>query len=128
MTKQRTFAMWTLTCIVGALFSACQVNDLSESQIPVDLASFRRDSIGCQGLRAQLSYDTLNSLMGGLDNDQVIALLGKPNRVDLRKRSQKFFVYFLEPGPQCADSTPGVPRALLVRFNAVNVVSEISQE
>lgn len=53
----------------------------------------------------------------------IMAVLGKPERVELYKRNQKLFHYYLSGGPTCpaGDSTVEV----VVRFNAMGRAKEI---
>lgn len=91
---------------------------------------WKNDPKGCLGFRAKLADGLLrqrNTLMGWTD-DQVVELLGKPDRTDLHTRGQKYFVYYTEAGRQCSDlySTTGKP--LKIRFSALNLVNEVYLE
>jgi hypothetical protein len=84
------------------------------------------DKSGCTDIRSGLAgkvIDAKENLMGQKEN-QIIRVLGKPDRSDLYKRNQKFFIYYLEPGPGCPDpvSSPGM---LVIRFNATGYCNEV---
>ena len=103
---------------------------------PVDIAgfdaiAFRADPGGCQGTRNQMKESIFanDSSFKGLSQEEVYATLGKPDRQDLATRSQKYYVYFIEPSPTCApDATSSQPLTLLIRFSAINRATEISYE
>ena len=58
---------------------------------------------------------------------QIVSLLGKPDVNELYSRNQKFFHYFVEPGPSCAASSDSAVQ-LVIRFNAVGLAKEVSIE
>ena len=97
----------------------------------VDEAAFRADPGGCRGVRSQMkeALFTHDSRLRGLTQEEIYATLGKPDRQDLATRSQKYFVYFLEPSSLCTDKAASSrPLTLLIRFSAINRASEISYE
>jgi len=83
------------------------------------------DKNGCSGIRIASMENLLASkhFMRGLQTDEIEELLGKPDAEELYDRSQKYYIYFMEPGPKC-DSTIENPRALYVRFSAVGLANE----
>ncbi len=40
--------------------------------------------------------------MLGLNEMEIVDLLGKPDKQELYKRNQKFYRYYLQPGPACS--------------------------
>jgi len=90
----------------------------------IDLKQWKDDKNGCNHFREKL-IDTLVSQKDkllGLSEDDVIALLGRPDQNELYKRNEKFFKYFLEPGPSCrSDSSDMI---LSIRFNSVGLAKE----
>lgn len=54
---------------------------------------------------------------------EIKKLLGKPDEQELYNRGQRFYIYFIEPGPKC-DTPTGNPQVLLVRFSAVGIANE----
>lgn len=83
------------------------------------------DKNGCEGTRIASMENILASkhLMRGLKTDEIEELLGKPDAEELYDRSQKYYIYFMEPGPKCA-APKEKPRALYVRFSAVGLANE----
>ncbi len=83
------------------------------------------DKNGCAGTRIATMENLLATkhLMRGLQADEIEDLLGKPDAEELYDRSQKYYIYFMEPGPKC-DSSFEKPRALYVRFSAVGLANE----
>jgi hypothetical protein len=90
----------------------------------IDLKQWKDDKNGCNHFREKL-IDTLVSQkdkLKGLSEDDILALLGHPDQNELYKRNEKFFKYFLEPGPICrSDSSEMI---LSIRFNSVGLAKE----
>lgn len=61
--------------------------------------------------------------MRGFKADEIESLLGKPDAQELSARSQRYFIYFIEPGPKCGNAKEN-PMALFVRFSAVGIANE----
>ncbi len=57
----------------------------------------------------------------------IISILGKPDQNELYKRNQKFYYYFISPGPACKtpDSTA---YKMILRFNAMGYAQLVSIE
>ncbi len=94
----------------------------------LDLVKWRDDRLACEGIRTTLKDDfkaEQEQLMGKFA-DEVGRILGRPDIHQLGSRNQKFYVYFLEKGPQCDDITQKSPaEKVILRFNAVGLLSEI---
>ena len=102
-------------------------------QVPLeglDVASFAADGKACNGYRASLQGKVAQATQPliGHDEKDVVKTLGSPDITELAGRSQKFFKYYLTPAPTCKGnaSPAGQPDVLLVRFNSLNRVNEIS--
>ena len=97
----------------------------------LDLVKWRSDRSACAGIRPALVEDfkaEQPNLMGKFA-DEVGRVLGKPDIHQLGRRNQKFYVYFLEKGPQCEDITRKSPALkVILRFNAVGLLSEITYQ
>jgi outer membrane protein assembly factor BamE (lipoprotein component of BamABCDE complex) len=63
-----------------------------------------------------------------LSEQEVIALLGKPDENELYKRNQKFYYYFVQPSPTCTNAVIQNPKKLVIRFNAVGLAKEVGFE
>lgn len=99
---------------------------------PIDLEGFNEkawqsDKDGCQGLRLKLKEDLMSvkEQIKGLNNDEVITLLGKPNKTLLDKRNQKYFIYSLSPNQSCSNHNPEISSELSLRFSAIGLVYEV---
>lgn len=63
----------------------------------------------------------------GNGQTQIKEWLGNPDQHQLYKRNQKFFIYYLEPGPSCKNNDPkNQYNRLEIRFNALGKVNEIT--
>ncbi len=102
--------------------------------LPADLDGFddqvwKNDQNGCGGNRIPMKevFISQKEKIKGLDEPQILRLLGKPDKQELYIRSQKFFVYYIEPGEPCqTDDT--TPLTLTVRFNALGYTNEVFLE
>lgn len=96
-----------------------------------DEEAFQSDPNGCLEIRAAMK-DTLfvaDTHFKGLTQEEIYATLGKPDRQELASRSQKYFVYYIDPAPNCkGDSAAPQPLTLYVRFSATNRASEVKYE
>ena len=108
------------------VFSGCG-HDLP--QLPdFDSAAWRADPYGCQNRRAALLpvlAKHRNDLFQARIND-ITNLLGHPDEEELGEQSDKVYIYYLTPGPQCA---PGHPRSVrnrvMLRSGATGTVTEV---
>ncbi len=53
----------------------------------------------------------------------LVQLLGRPDENELLTRNQKFFIYYLEPGPQCKSPVDHAKK-LVLRINAMSLTKE----
>jgi hypothetical protein len=100
-----------------------------------DSAGWKADYKGCSGTRiSQLPIIKANEdKLKGLDEMEIVSLFGKPDRADLRARSQNFYWYYLEGGIHCKNNVVGTDTSLVkqkplimkLRFNAVDLVTEV---
>ncbi|MHA4737271.1 hypothetical protein [Dyadobacter sp. MSC1_007] len=61
--------------------------------------------------------------------DTVGDILGRPDIQQLGERNTKFYVYFLEKGPQCDDmKAKSAAKKVILKFNAVGLLSEITYQ
>lgn len=95
----------------------------------MDLEKWKEDKRGCLGQRAAMEPVLGKELekLKGLAEMDVIALLGRPDENELYKRNQKFYNYFITPGPDCPDHQP-IPAKLVIRFNAMGYAQMVSIE
>lgn len=87
--------------------------------------SWKNDKSGCKGERLVLKNELLaiKHKMRGFKTDEIESFLGKPDAQELYNRSQRYYIYFIEPGPKCDEPIEN-PQALFVRFSAVGIANE----
>ncbi|MBB6610102.1 hypothetical protein H7F15_03545 [Pontibacter sp. Tf4] len=117
----------TLLVIVTCLLTvACST---PESLKGFDSDSWKADKNACKGERGNLTpeFEKIRKELYGKKEYVVRNVLGKPDKEDLLKRSQRIYYYYLEPGSQCTDATTlsDAFRAE-VRINSLGKVSEIT--
>ncbi|MTI22725.1 hypothetical protein E1176_16960 [Fulvivirga sp. RKSG066] len=91
-----------------------------------DEETWQSDPNGCDGLRSAMVenlYDVKDELKG-LNQNDITALIGKPDRHELYKRSQKFFYYQISPHSSC-ESGDDENIYLSIRFNATGLAKEV---
>ena len=95
----------------------------------VDLTKWKDDKNGCGGKREQMEIAMKNEMskLKGLSEMDVVDMLGRPDENELFKRNQKFFHYYLTPGPACVDAPPS-PHKLIIRFNAMGYAQLVSMD
>ena len=93
----------------------------------LDESAWQSDLNGCNNLRSKM-IDALNTdkeLLKGLNQDELISILGKPDQNELYKRNQKFFIYNITP-TNCENQQDLSPRKYLsIRFNATGLAKEV---
>ncbi len=116
-----------LLLLSSLLLVSCQTTVDIEN---FDEAAFRADPNGCLGARADMkeSLFTADQYLKGLTQEEIWATLGKPDRQELATRSQKYYVYYVDPAPQCTGDSTNLPLTLFVRFSAMNRASEVKYE
>lgn len=100
---------------------------LSCSQKPSDIPGFdeliwQADKDGCDGKRLEMRNDLIKvkTHLKGLNGDEVVSILGKPNKKNLVDRNQKYFIYSISCSDQNSESS-----TLSIRFNAVGLSYEV---
>lgn len=94
-----------------------------------DLDRWRADRGGCRGQRSAQA-DQIRALreeLKGVSASDFATLFGKPDINQLADRNQKYYVYFLEPGPHCQDiKQPSNARSVAIRFSAIGLATEVT--
>jgi hypothetical protein len=88
----------------------------------IDLEKWKNDKNGCLEYRIE-AVETLLSQkekLKGLSQNEMISLLGTADKHQLYERSQKFFIYYLEPNENCDQYSEGYIKALYIRFNSLD--------
>jgi hypothetical protein len=94
----------------------------------IDLNKWKEDRDACNEYRIQI-IDTLliqKDKLRGLSQNEMIQLLGTADRHQLFERSQKFFIYYLNPNENCEQYAQGYLKALYIRFNSLDQAVEFS--
>ena len=60
----------------------------------------------------------------GMDQDEIMAVLGKPDATQLAKRNQKYYIYYLSNLEKCSNEAK-TSKKLSIRFSAVGLAYEI---
>lgn len=97
--------------------------------VGVDLNKWKEDRNGCLGLRSQEieNFRVVKNELLGKNNQAIIKTFGRPDKVELADRSQTFFIYFIEPGPECPNADKKEdPLKVILRLNAISKVSEVT--
>jgi hypothetical protein len=120
--------LWIVVPIIILLLAYCSSRKRKiEKLSDFDSEAWISDKNGCNGERLNLKESLLASkhYMRGLKAEQIEDYLGKPDAQELFSRSQRYYIYFLEPGPKCESSIES-PQALFVRFSAVGLANEFT--
>ena len=92
-----------------------------------DAAAFKQDRGACGGKRGQqvawLKAHKMN--FQGVSSNNMDEILGKPDLQQLADRNQEYYIYFLEPGPQCQQKTSQA-KSIAFRFSAMVIATEIT--
>lgn len=111
--------------IISAILISCSsaVNDLPN----FDEEAWISDPNGCAGQRLLMVENLVRAKdqLKGLNQNDINELLGKPDRHELYKRSQKFFYYQISPAEACKSEQPGEDIYLSIRFNATGLAKEV---
>ena len=92
-----------------------------------DSSAWISDKDGCNGTRLAMKDSLLKAKyrMRGLRIGEIKQLLGNPDAEELSDRNQKYYVYYLEPGPGCTKGSNSA-LSLFVRFSAVGIANELT--
>lgn len=95
----------------------------------LDLKKWRGDRGGCTGVRDAILSDfraEVQNLKGQTANT-LTELLGRPDINEIADRNQKFYIYFLEKGPQCNQvGAKSNSRSVAIRMSAIGLATEIT--
>lgn len=96
----------------------------------IDINAWLSDKGGCKNIRSAMIDDVRNQKdqLLALNEMQMVDLLGRPDENELYKRNQKFYTYYLQPGPACDSLAGNEGLKLIIRFNAMGLAKEITVE
>lgn len=117
---------YLLFCLTLLLFFQCSPKVEVEG---IDIDQWKKDRNGCLGFRLNEieQFREVKNEFLGKNNQALIKTFGRPDKVELADRSQTFFIYFIEPGPECNSSIKNdQPLKVIFRLNAISRVSEVT--
>jgi hypothetical protein len=96
----------------------------------IDKETWMDDKGACKNVRSPMIDDlkSQKDQLLALSEMQLVELLGRPDENELYKRNQKFYTYYLEPGPTCDSSKGDEALKLIIRFNAMGLAKEVIVE
>ncbi len=108
------------------LFSSCS-RGIEFSKEEFDTERWKNDKNGCNNERLSeySNFQKIKDQLEGLSEVEIRQTLGNPDAVDLYKRKQKFYIYFIEKGPQCEKNGVGKAQRIEIRFSAMERANEI---
>lgn len=131
--RTRDAMLRTARCVYMLIIMLVVVSGCGK-ELPVfeslDLQQWRKDKNACGTYRTEslASFQSQKEKLLALKELQVVELLGRPDRNELYKRSQKFYYYYLKPAPKCAHYDANNSTRLAIRFNAMGLAKEIAIE
>lgn len=97
----------------------------------LDVAKWRSDRGGCNGVRAKLvkDLDASRQEFKGVHVNDLGGILGRPDVNMIADRNQKFYIYFLEKGLHCDDpKKKSQARSVAFRIGAIGLVTEVTYQ
>lgn len=110
---------WIILFPIFVFFISC--SNLPELE-NIDLNKWKEDKDACNEYRIDVVENLLSQKekLKGLSQNEMINILGTADKHQLYERSQKFFIYYLEPNENCRQYTEGYIKALYIRFNSLD--------
>ncbi|MEQ8244473.1 hypothetical protein [Fulvivirga sp.] len=108
---------------VCMLFTACNKSiDIKN----FDELAWQDDKGACKNTRINMleALESGKEQLKGLNQDEIVAVLGRPDENELYKRSQKFFIYHITP-KTCDGQEFKQYTYLSIRFNATGLAKEV---
>ena len=123
------YKRWVGFLVMAIWLGSCGGANYSQ-EAAFDLDVWKNDAMGCKSERmAQVAdFEEVRGFLEGKSELDIRKILGRPDKVELMDRSQKFYLYFLEKGRQCyenEDYEGKEGKYLYVRFTSLNEVNEI---
>lgn len=92
-----------------------------------DARAWREDKKGCSGVRSTMIDDLLElkpNLLGHYQK-RIIKVLGDPEEQELYKRSQTYYIYYIDGASDCPNAIQN-PRKLEIKFTALGMANEVN--
>lgn len=119
----KLIALFLIAC--SLLFGGCH---RKKRLVDFDSDRWIEDRQGCNAERILMKDDLLKVKfkLRGKSTSEISDILGKPDAQELYQRNQKYYIYYMEPGPVCNNKENTTPLCLYIRFSAVGIASEIT--
>lgn len=117
---KKLLALAALTLIITGCLKKVEIKDF-------DTDLWASDPKGCQNIRPQL-IDKINinkKQILGLYQKDVLKIFGQPEEQELYKRSQTYYVYYLDAAETCKMPIEN-PRKLYIRFTSLGIANELT--
>lgn len=111
--------------VVATILIFCGCNNRS-SLDNFDSKVWKSDAGGCEGKRKEIAekFPGFREKLKGKSNKEILNILGKPDKNELYRRSQKFFIYYLTPSEECENGSE-IATYMQVRFSALGQSNEV---
>jgi outer membrane protein assembly factor BamE (lipoprotein component of BamABCDE complex) len=112
---------------VAILLTGCSQNNIQLENFEEE--DWKNDKWGCKGKRLSM-VDNLREnkeKLKGLNQFEVVKLLGQPDQKELYGRNQIFYTYFIDQSSKCQE-TEKRPKTFIIRFNSINQANEFILE
>ncbi len=106
------------------LFFSCHSDSILDQKLS---DSWKRDRGACLNKRSVLiqSIKTSKEILKKSRQDQILEALGKPDKIEIYRKGQKFYIYYYETGKQCEEKKETFGRSISIRFDAIGRVNEV---
>ena len=124
----KPFRAGFISALVVIIFIALSCMTELPQLADIDIEEWSSDRNACQGYRQSVvkALDAQRSKLLALSANEITAILGKPDQIELYKRNQKLFFYNLNPGPTCGTKNENSRTLrLMIRLNAMERAKEI---
>ncbi len=123
------FRKYLSVLMILGLMSLCACQDIPNLE-GFDQAIWKNDKLGCTSEREKYIPVILKNKerLIGLGQNQILALLGKPDFSELYQRGQRYYIYYYAKDKPCKDETPDIhqdKKVLKIRFSALDAITEI---
>ncbi len=116
----------TLLFLTFLILQSCTTNPDTGN---LDTDAWKKDRDGCMGKRAEVLDDfmAVKENFKNVTENEVRALLGLPDAINLYDRGQKFLIYHIDPSEKC-DQTTDQHRKIVIRISSIHTVKGITLE
>ncbi len=117
----------TLLLFITLCLASCKETPILEN---FNSPAWKSDHLGCKGQRHKEmpSLTIQKEKLKRLGQNQIMALLGRPDLQELAPRNQRTYVYYYKQGHQCEGGKINIKQDVIlrIRFDALDRVNEIT--